>query len=474
MPTTADLPDLPASDIAALIRSKDLSARDVMRAHIERIETWNPRVNAVVSHDLDRAMKVAGMADDAQARGEPLGPLHGLPVAHKDLFHTRGVRTTLGSRAFENFIPEADSIVVERQRLAGAIAVGKTNVPEFGAGSNTFNDIFGITRNPYALACTAGGSSGGAAAALATGMVALADGSDMGGSLRNPASFCNVVGLRPSFGCVPMWPSANRFSPLSVAGPMGRTVKDAALLLSVLAGQDIRDPLCAQPGSIAYHEGLERDFAGVRIAWSADLGGLPFEPQVVAATARGLTAFADLGCTIEEACPDLTGAYEAFHVFRALSMANAYRKVLERDRDKLKDTVVWNIERGLRLTADQVLDAEAARNRLFQAMHDFMETYEFLVAPVAQVTPFTAETEYPVSINGQPMQTYVDWQQSLCVISITGHPAISVPCAFTPDGLPVGIQIIGRYRDERGVLQLAHAVERLMQPVRRRPQLPAA
>lgn len=469
MSTLSELPDLTATRLAELIRNREVSATEVMAAHLDRVQQWNPQINAVVAADFERAMSSARAADDAQSRGEQLGALHGLPVAHKDLFSTKGTRTTFGSLAFEHYVPEADVSVVERQRLAGAISLGKTNTPEFGAGSHTFNSVYGMTRNPYATDRSAGGSSGGAAAALACGMVALADGSDMGGSLRNPASFCNVVGLRPSFGRVPNAPNAGRFNPLSVAGPMGRTVEDVALFLETLAGFDTRDPLSFPSPEIPYSKWLQRDFTNVRIAWGGDLGGLPFEKEVMEISRASLNHFDNLGCHVENATPPLDGANEAFHTLRAMAFANAYRETLKSKRDKLKDTVVWNIEKGLRLTIDEILDAQAQRIRLFDRMREFLTTYEFIVAPVSQVLPFRVEQEYPAQIAGVPQSTYIDWQQSAYVFSVAGNPCISVPCGFSEAGTPVGIQIIGRYRDELGVLQLAHAFEQLTRHYCRRP-----
>lgn len=460
-----------ATELATQIRCGQLSACDVMAAHLAQIERLNPLVNAVVTLDADRAMERARRADEAQARGAALGPLHGLPVAHKDLFLTRGMRTTFGSLAYKDHVPQQNSLVVERQQQAGAISIGKTNTPEFGAGSQTFNAVFGATRNPYDLSKTCGGSSGGAAVALACGMVPVADGSDSGGSLRNPASFCNVVGLRPSFGRVPAWPSTNGWGALGVAGPMARTVEDAALLLSVIAGPDARDPLSVSQDGSHFRVPLGRDFKGVRIAWSTDLGGLPIDPRVTAVLESQRQAFADLGFGIDEASPDCTGAHESYQTLRALGYEIGYGDALDKHRPLLKDTVVWNIELGRKLAGPQLAEAERARTRLFQRMHDFMQRYEFLIAPVSQVPPFPVEQEYVTRINEIEMETYIDWMRSCYHITLTGHPAISVPCGFTPDGLPVGIQIIGRYRDELGVLQLAHAFERITRIGSRRPPI---
>ncbi|HEY6236705.1 MAG TPA: amidase [Candidatus Elarobacter sp.] len=454
-----DLCRLSATELLRRMRSKEVSARDVMAAHLAQIERVNPLLNAIVTLHAGDAMAAAQLADEAHARGDALGPLHGLPVAHKDSFLTRGMRTTFGSPIFTKFIPDHDSIVVERQKRAGAITVGKTNMPEFAAGSQTFNTVFGATRNPYDPSKTCGGSSGGAAVALATGMVALADGSDLGGSLRNPANFCNVVGLRPSIGRVPQWPSQDAWGTLAVSGPMARTVEDVALFLRVLAGPDARDPISLDDDGARFGGSLQRDFARTRIAWSVDLGGLPVEPPVTAVLESRRGVFTDIGCDVEEASPDLSGADEVFQTLRGLSFVNAYGALLDEHPTKFKDTIVWNVELGRALTGTQVGTATLKRSQIFARMHDFMERYEFLIAPVNQVAPFSIEQEYPAAINGVPMNNYLDWMRSCSAITVTGHPSISVPCGFTPDGLPVGVQIVGRYRDELGLLQLAHAFE---------------
>jgi amidase len=467
--TPSELCFMSATELAARIRARQLAARDLMAASLAQIERVNSAVNAIVTLHAEQAMDQARRADEAQARGDALGPLHGLPVAHKDLFLTAGMRTTFGSPVYKDFVPEQSSFVVEREQRAGAISIGKTNTPEFGAGSQTFNAVFGATRNPYDLAKTCGGSSGGAAVALACGMVPLADGSDMGGSLRNPASFCNVVGLRPSLGRVPRGPTESSWGTLSVAGPMGRTVADVALLLSVLAGPDARDPLAIGEDGARFRRPLGRDFAGVRVAWSRDLGGLPVDPAVTAALEAQRAAFIHLGCVVEEASPDFTGADECFHVLRGLEFAGGYGDVLEWHRALLKETVVWNIEVGRALSGARVASAQTIRSRLFQRMHEFMQRYEFVLAPVSQVPPFPVEQEYVTRIDDTAMETYIDWMRSCSYISLTGHPAISVPCGFTPDGLPVGIQIVGRHRDDFGVLQLAHAFEQVTHAGLRRP-----
>lgn len=467
----SNLCDMTAVALRAEIAAGHLSAREIVAAHLQRIETWNPRINAIVTLDAEGALANAARADERQARGEILGLLHGLPVVHKDSFLTAGMRTTYGSPLYRDFVPERDSLIVSRQRAAGAITLGKTNLPEFGAGSQTFNTVFGATRNPYDPRLTAGGSSGGAAAALAARMVPLADGTDMGGSLRNPASFCNVVGLRPSPGRVPQWPTASPYNTLTVAGPMARTVADAALLLAATAGPDTRDPLAIDQDPASFLGSLERDFKGVRVAYAQNWGGLPVEPGVVDALEQGLPVFAELGMHLEHACPDFTGADASFQALRGQTFAVGYETALREHRHLLKDTVVWNIELGLQQPAAAVVQAERDRAALFARMHAFMQTHEFVVGPVSQVLPFPVEQETVSSIEGTHMRNYIDWMRSGYYLSLTGHPAISVPCGFTAEGLPVGIQIVGRYRQERALLQMAHAFEQATQCWRRAPVL---
>ncbi|HET7477891.1 MAG TPA: amidase [Rubrobacteraceae bacterium] len=465
-----DLCLLGAVDLARLIRSRETSAVEVMRAHLERIEQANPAVNAIVTFLPERALEGARRADRALHRGEEAGPLHGLPVAHKDLADTAGIRTTYGSRIYKDHVPERDNLTVERLKRAGAISVGKTNTPEFGAGSQTFNAVFGATRNPYDLSKTCGGSSGGAAVALACGMLPIADGSDMGGSLRNPAAFCNVVGLRPSPGRVPSWPSMAPWSPLSVEGPMGRSVEDVALMLSAIAGPDPRAPLSiSEPGG-GFDPLPERDFRGTRIAWSPDLGGLPVERQVREVFETSGKMMEEIGCGVDEAAPDFSGADEVFKVLRAWQFELAYGGLLDSHRDLLKDTVVWNIEEGRRLTGPRIGAAERQRAEILERVRLFMERYEFLVLPTTQVAPFGVRTPYVEEIDGEPMETYIDWMKSCYYITVTGLPAVSVPGGFTPEGLPVGVQIVGRWRDEIGVLQLARAFERATRFGERRPE----
>ena len=466
---TDELCLLSAAALARRLRDGEVSARDVLAAHLDRIERIDPSVNAIVTVAAERAADEAAAADEALARGASPGPLHGLPLAVKDLHLTAGVRTTFGSPLFADFVPAVDSLLVARERAAGAIVVGKTNVPEFGAGSQTFNTIFGATLNPYDLTKTCGGSSGGAAAALACGMVPLADGSDMGGSLRNPASFCNVVGLRPSPGRVPSWPAQLAWQTLGVEGPMGRTVADVALLLSTVAGPDSRCPISLAEDGTRFRQPLGRDLQGTKVAWATL--GLPYEPAVRDVVDATRSTFEALGCVVEAAEPDLTNADDIFHAWRALIMEAQLGPVAadpER-RHLLKDTLRWNVERAGHLTGPQLAKVELARTALYQRMHSFMTTYDVLVLPVSQVLPFDVVTEWVTEIDGEPMGTYVDWMRSCSWISVTGLPAISVPAGFSASGLPVGVQIVGRAQGEWDLLQVAHAFEQATRVGDRRP-----
>ncbi len=464
---STDLYFLPATELAKLLRDKQISAREVMTAHLNQIERVNPKVNAIVILTAEQALAEADRADEALMRGENLGPLHGLPVAHKDLQPTRGVRTTYGSPIYRDHVPDEDSLVVERIKRAGAISIGKTNVPEFGAGSQTFNQVFGATRNPYDLTKISGGSSGGAASALACGLVPLADGSDMGGSLRNPANFCNVVGLRPSPGRVPSYPTELGWFTLSVDGPMARTVADVALLLSVLAGPDSRSPISISEHGSDFARPLGRDFKGTRVAWvNLDL---PYEPEVIRAVDSTRSIFESLGCIVEEAEPNLADADEIFKAWRAWGFEAGLSAEYQTHKEQLKDTVIWNIEQGLSLTGPQLARLEIKRTQLYHRLREFMQRYEIMILPVSQVLPFDVNTPYPTEINGVKMTTYIDWMKSCYFISAVGNPAISVPGAFTESGLPVGVQIVGRHNDDWGVLQLAYAFEQATQLWKRRP-----
>ena len=448
-----------AVEMARLIRAKKLSAREALAAHLKQIERVNPKVNAIVTLVPEMAADAAGKADEMQAHKETLGPLHGLPVAHKDLLETRGIRTTFGSPLYRDYIPTEDDIVVDRMRRAGAIIVGKTNTPEFGAGSQTFNKVFGATCNPYDLTKTCGGSSGGAAVALACGLVPVATGSDMGGSLRNPAAFCNVVGFRPSIGRVPNPKAAFAWSTLSTSGCLGRSVADLALALSTIAGPDSCAPLSIKEPGDRFARPLDRDFKGVRVAWFNDLGGAPFDPRVRSVVDGHRRTFESLGCVVEQAEPDFAAAEIAFRMLRAWNSANSHGEQLRAHPEAFKNTRKGEIEEGLRLTGMDVARAETVHGQLWRRFQAFLEEYEYFVLPTTQLPAFDVNMEYPTEIAGVKFDNYIDWMKSCWYISATGNPAASVPAGFTPEGLPVGLQIVGRNQKDFSVLQMAHAFE---------------
>src|ERR1700722_4285836 len=389
-----------AVEMAKLIRAKKLSAREALAVHLKQIERVNPKVNAIVTLVPEMAAEAAAKADEMQARKEKLGPLHGLPAAHKDLRETRGIRTTYGSPLYKDYVPTEDDIVVERLRRAGVITIGKTNTPEFGAGSQTFNTVFGATHNPYDLTKTCGGSSGGAAVALACGLVPVADGSDTGGSLRNPAAFCNVVGFRPSIGRVPNPKAAFAWSTLSTSGCLGRSVGDLALALSTIAGPDARAPQSIEEPGERFARPLERSFKGVRVAWFKNLGGVPFDPRVRAVVDGHRKTFESLGCIVEEAEPDFALAEISFRILRAWTSANAYAARLKEHPDAFKDTLKGEIEEGLRLTGNDVARAETAHAQLWRHFQAFLEKYEYFVLPTTQLPAFDINTPYPAEMAG--------------------------------------------------------------------------
>ena len=462
----------PATELAGMLRAREISARELLDAHLDRIDRLNPDLNAVVTLDAEGARTAADAADAALGAGDEVGPLHGLPVAHKDTHATGGLRTTWGSPLHVDTVPLRDELIVARYKAAGAVRVGKTNVPEFAAGSHTFNTVFGASHNPYRHGLSVGGSSGGAAAALAAGLVPLADGSDMGGSLRNPAAFCNVVGLRPTPGRVPTWPAALGWSQLSVQGPMGRTVADVALQLSVVAGADPRVPISLSDDPAGFAAGMSDRLHGVRVAWAPDLGGrVTVDPAITAVLASVGSVFEGLGATVEEACPDLSDADDVFGTLRAWIFDTTYTDLARRHPDKVKESIRWNAEMGAKLTGADLARAEIAHTKLYERMVAFFETYDVLLAPTTQVLPFPVELEYPTEIGGVPQENYLEWMRSCTVISATGSPALSVPGGFTDDGLPVGLQIIGAPRADRRVLEVGHAFEQATRFGERRPVL---
>jgi amidase len=460
-----------AIEMARLIRAKKLSARETLAAHLRQIERVNSKVNAIVTLTPEMAAADAANADEKQARKETLGPLHGLPVAHKDLLETRGIRTTFGSPLYKDYVPAEDDLVVERIRRAGAITIGKTNTPEFGAGSQTFNQVFGATYNPYDLTKTCGGSSGGAAVALACGLVPVADGSDTGGSLRNPAAFCNVVGFRPSIGRVPNPKAAFAWSTLSTWGCLGRSVADLALVLSTIAGPDARSPLSIDESGERFARPLGRSFKGVRVAWFKDLGGAPFDPRVRTVVDGHRKTFESLGCIVEQAEPDFAPAEIAFRTLRAWNSANTYGERLQAHPDAFKDTLKTEIEEGLRLSGADLARAETAHGQLWRRFQAFLEKYEYFILPTTQLPPFDVRTEYPTEIAGVKFDSYIDWMKTCWYISATGNPAASAPGGFTPEGLPVGLQIVGRDKQDFSVLQMAHAFEEATGFGKKRPAI---
>ena len=454
-----ELIDRSAVQLAGMIRRREISARELLAASLARIDQANPNLNAIVTLVPEMAHAWATEADQRTASGQPLGPLHGLPIAHKDLALTAGIRTTMGSPLLADFLPDEDGLIVQRLRAAGAVTIGKTNVPELGAGSQTFNPVFGATLNPYDITKTCGGSSGGAAVALATGMIPIADGSDMGGSLRNPASFCNVVGLRPSAGRVPSWPNSTPWSALSTSGAMARSVEDLALQMQVIAGPDPRVPISlSEPGSI-FAELAELDVVGLRVAWSPDLG-LPLERAVRLALADVPDRLDAIGCAVTEAQPDLTDAREVFQVLRAWQFEISDGVMYDRAPDQMKDTIRWNIEQARRLSLVDHARATITHAAIVERALSFFDDYDVFALPTTQVVPFDVELDWPRQIDGTAMETYIDWMRSCCDISVTGCPAISMPAAFTPEGLPVGVQFVGKPGGDVDLLRFARVWER--------------
>lgn len=466
----SDLSYLALTELSRLLRSRRLSAEEVMKAHLEQVHRWNPRLNAIVARLDDQACLALARAADSQiTRGEATGALHGIPWAFKDLEPAVGFPWTRGSPIYRNDEPTSDSVLVERIRRAGAIPIGKTNTPEFGMGSQTYNQVYGTTVNPYDLTKTAGGSSGGAAASVAAGMLAGADGSDLAGSLRNPASFTNVVGFRPTVGLVPTAPSLLPFFGFAVKGPIARSVADIAYLLATMAGPDPRDPDCVPSDPQSFARPLDRGFKGVRVAWCPDLGGLPLDSRVRSILEAQRKKFEGLGCLVEDAHPDLGAAEEVFLTMRAFRSWTTLKSLLTTHRSELKPEAIQEIEDGGRLTAAQLSAAMVHHGQLLETMRLFQETYPFMLSAVSQVPPFAASLHWPAAIEGVPMEHYIAWMKSAYWVSATYRPSVSVPAGFTSDGLPVGIQIVGRHRDDFGVLQLAYAFETVNDAGKRRP-----
>ncbi|WP_256839452.1 amidase [Ornithinimicrobium faecis] len=483
-----DLTWLSTRELAALIAGGEVSSREAVRAHCERIEAVNPTINAIVTTDPERALAQARAADKhlvaARASGEALHALHGVPMTHKDTHDTVGMRTTLGSPVYADRVPDSDDLVVARLRAAGVITTGKSNVPEFAAGAHTFNPVFGTTVNPYDPTKSVAGSSGGVAAALASGIQASGDGSDMGGSLRTPASFNNVVGMRPSNGRIPHTVPGQGWAWLSQKGFMGRTVGDVALLMSVGAGPHPAGPCSIQePGSVfdlpefALGASYEPTLRGIRVGLSPDLGGLlEVEAEVRDTIAASGSVFEQLGAHVDDLIPDLREADAVFSTQRAHDFVAAWGPVVAEesarpDGGRIKEAVVWNTRLGLELTAVDLVAKEAARGRLWAATQDYFTTHDVLVLTTAPVLPFDAEQEYPSTVNGRAMDNYLEWMRAVTVISATGCPAIAVPAGFSRSGLPIGLQIVAAPGKDVELLRVAHAFEAATGHAQRHPVL---
>ncbi|MCM3846754.1 amidase family protein [Pseudonocardia sp. DR1-2] len=468
MTSTANpITDLSLADLAGLLRRRELSAREALDAHLDRIARVDPAINAICVLEPDAARRAAVAADERAASGAELPPLHGVPMTHKDTHDVAGMRSTAGCPVFADRVPDRDSPVVARLRAAGVVSTGKSNVPELGAGSHTFNPLFGTTTNPWDPTRSAGGSSGGVAAAVAAGIQAAGDASDMGGSIRTPASFCGLVGLRPSAGVVPLG-AADPWAWISRKGAIARTVDDVRLMMSVLAAPG---PLAAAPARPVPAGVAAGDLRGLRIGWSPDLGvGLPVEPGLVEVVARRVRALERLGAVVEPAGPDLGDADEVFATTRAHDFATSYAELHAEHGDRLKPALRANIARGRQLTADDLRSAHRARVRLLAATTAFFGRYDLLVAPAVQVRPFDAALEHPVEIDGRPLSGYLDWMRAATLVSATGLPAMSVPAGLDEGGLPVGLQLVGPDGGDDLLLAVAAALE-TAEPWTARPPL---
>lgn len=471
MTTTADqdLTSRTAHDLAAEVRRGALSAVEVMAAHLERIEAFNPAVNAIVDFKPDQALEKARQIDALPPDERAKLPLAGLPTAVKDLVPAAGFRYTQGSPIFAERVAQEDAEMVARVKAAGAVVVGKTNTPEFGLGSQSFNPVYGVTRNPYDLSRTAGGSSGGAAAALAARMLPIADGSDTGGSLRNPASFCNVTAVRPSLGAVPNYPNGFAYNTLSVKGPMGRSVRDIALLMSTMVGIDTRDPMSydAVPGPLLEvadsAPGSRLGKHRLRAAWTADFGEFfPVADEVLAVLKPVVERLSELDIEVEDSYPDIRCAKESFRTLRAILMLVTLGPLAEKHADQMKEDALWNIDAGRRLIGEQAAAAPKDQSLAFQRTAEFLQDYDILLTPTVQVPPFDVGQRFPREINGRQMSDYLEWMTLPSIVTITSHPAVTVPVGFTHEGWPVGLQVIGAYRQDALVLEYAKRIEDLL------------
>lgn len=466
-----DLTRLSARALTGMIATGALSAREALHSHWDRIDRVNPAINAIIYEDRDRAFAEATAADERQASGAVLPPLHGLPMTHKDTNDVAGMPTTWGSPLLAGSVPAANDVVIERLRAAGVVSTGKSNVPEFAAGAHTFNDLFGTTHNPYDLSRSAGGSSGGVAAALAAGIQPLGDGSDMGGSVRIPAAFCNVVGLRPSRGRIPIV-TPNSWAWLARAGLMAREVADVALAMSVVSGPDARSPLSLAEDQASFAAPLERDLRGLRIGWTVDFGlDLPVEPEVVSVFLAALGEFEQLGLHIEEAAPDLSDADFVFNQTRAFDFELGWGDLVRGDPARVKPEMLWNVGLGTRQTGADIRELALARTRLEGRIREYFSRFDLLLTPGSQCLPFPGEWRYPGSIDGQKFDTYLDWMRSASVISAADVPALAMPAGFTPSGLPVGLQLVAPHGADLLLLQVGHAFEQRTRFFERAPEL---
>ena len=473
--TAQDIAALGAVELAGAIRERRISCVEVMNATLEQIGRLNPTVNAIIAlRDREELVAEARILDDEIARGQLRGPLHGFPQAIKNLEPVKGMKTSMGFAPLRDFVTPADGIMVERMRRAGAIFIGRTNTPEFGLGSHTYNKVHGVTRNAYDPSRSAGGSSGGAAVALALRMLPVADGSDYGGSLRNPAGWNNVFALRPSFGRVPSNTRDAWLPSMGVLGPMARNVPDLALLLGVQAGYDARAPLSLDGDLELETLDLGRDFKGARIAWSGDMKGyLPFEAGVLDTCRGALAAFEDLGCKVEEANPSfpIDAVWRAWLTLRAWQGGTSLLEIHSNAsmRPHMKPEAVFEVESGAKLSAYDVSAASALRSQWSEAVRGFFEKFDYWILPTAQVFPFPVELDWPHEIAGHEMETYHEWMKVALPVTMSGCPALAAPAGFNIEGLPIGIQIVARNHAERACLELAHAYDERTRWVTRRP-----
>lgn len=466
----SEIQNLSAVEVTRLIRGRGLSARETVESHIAAIEARNPPINAVVTRDFERATELATVADEQTMRGTAHGLLHGLPMTHKDTFQTAGLRSTSGSKILENHIPDRDDLPIARLSAAGVIRTGKTNVPEFGAGSHSFNEVFGTTTNPYDPSRSAGGSSGGVAAVVAARIQPMGDGSDMGGSLRIPAAFCNVFGFRPSHGVIPEEGGTDAYTWLTRSGPIARTVEDLALFLQATAGP-ARLPNTSPIPAASFRTPLP-NLTGVRIGYSFDFGvDLPVEPEILDVLESQLQLFEDAGAILEEATIDFSDADETFDTFRAFDFATRLGPLLEQHRDLIKHEVIWNTERGYDLDAAALISAFAARTRLEAAVRKFFSSFDAFLCPATQVLPFDANWRWPHEIAGDLAENYLSWMRSAWLLSATGLPVIAMPGGFTQSGLPVGWQLAASHHDDVRLLDWAAAYEQASGAATRAPEL---